>query len=136
MPTLYVLCGVPGSGKTTLSKQLAETEGLTRFSYDEMRCFNLRDLMNPTAKALQNGNSVIVDNVNNRIKGRETLLHFVKNIPCKKVLIFMDTPLEECQRRNASRQYPLPGYFIDSIHQGMQKPTLDEGWDEVKEVKP
>ena len=131
MQTLYVMCGVPASGKTTFSKQLAETYGLTRFSYDEMRCFDLRDLMKPTIKALEEGQNVIVDNVNNRISGRKQILNYVLDISCKKILIFMDTSLEECIKRNSFRQYPLPDYFINGIHHALQPPTLDEGWDEI-----
>ena len=131
MLTLYVMCGIPGSGKTILSKQLAETESLVRFSYDEMHCFDLKDLMKPAVEALQDGKSIIVDNVNNRLRGRELLLDFVKDIPCKKILIFMNTPLEECLKRNVNRQNRLPDYFIEGIHRSMQLPTINEGWDEI-----
>lgn len=131
MLTIYVMCGTPGSGKTTLSKQLAEEKKLVRFSYDEMHCFDLRGLMKPVVGALLGGKNAIVDNVNNRIKGREMLLNYVKDIPCKKILVFMNTPLDECKKRNANRQNRLPDYFIEGIHNALQIPTLDEGWDEI-----
>lgn len=34
-PTLFLLCGLPGSGKTTLARQLAETQAALRLSPDE-----------------------------------------------------------------------------------------------------
>lgn len=35
MPTLYLICGFIGSGKTTYAKQLAQDESAFRFSIDE-----------------------------------------------------------------------------------------------------
>lgn len=131
MQILYVMCGIPASGKSTFSKQFAESNELVRFSYDEMRCFDLSDLMHPTINALKEGQNVIIDNVNNRIAGRKKILNYVAGIPCKKILIFMDTSLEECVKKNSLRKYPLPEHFINGMQHAMQLPTLDEGWDEI-----
>ena len=35
MATLHLICGLPGSGKTTLAKQLETSEGAVRFCPDE-----------------------------------------------------------------------------------------------------
>ena len=34
-PTVYLLCGLPAAGKTTLAKQLEEKQGAVRFTLDE-----------------------------------------------------------------------------------------------------
>lgn len=136
MGTIHVMCGVPGSGKTTYSKQIAEEHDLIRFSFDEMRCFGLESFMRPALEALREGKSVILDTTNLRINVRAKILQAVADIPCRKVAVYMDTPLEECIRRNANRECRLPDFVIESAHRSLQPPTLDEGWDEVKEVKP
>lgn len=136
MTTLYVTCGVPGSGKTTTSKRMAEEHGLTRFSFDEMRCFRLAEFMRPALEAIQEGKSVILDSTNLRVNVRAKILQGVADIPCRKVAVYMATPLEECLHRNANRECRLPDFVIESAHRSLQPPTLDEGWDEVKEVKP
>ena len=136
MVTAYVMCGVPGSGKTTTSKKMAEEHGLERFSLDEMHCFRLESFMLPAIKALEEGKSVVLDTVNLRVNVRKKVLQALADIPCKKVVVYMDTPLEECIRRNANREAHLPEHVIQSTYRALQKPTLDEGWDEVQEVKP
>lgn len=136
MPALYVMCGVPGSGKTTRSKQMAKELGLIRFSFDEMRCFRLAEFMRPAVEAMQDGKSVILDSTNLRVNVRAKILQAVADIPCKKVVVYMNTPLEECILRNANRACRLQDFVIESAHRSLQPPTLDEGWDEVEEVKP
>lgn len=136
MVTVYVMCGVPGSGKTTTSKQMAEEHGLERFSFDEMRCFRLEEFMRPALEAIREGKSVILDSTNLRANVRAKILQAVEDIPCKKIAVYMNTPLEECIRRNANREARLQDCIIESTHRSLQPPTLDEGWDEVKEVKP
>lgn len=133
MLTLYILCGAPASGKTTLSKKMAEQEDLIRISYDEMRCRNQRELIKYMVQALKENKSTIIDSVNNCAKNREMLLDAVKDIPCKKILIVMQTTLEECIRRNRLREYPMSDGCISVLYNSIQnhQPTLDEGWDEI-----
>ena len=131
MITLYVMCGIPASGKSTKSRQLAEEHGLTRFSYDEMRCFHQRDFVIPAVNALRNGENVIMDSTNLRITGRKDILETVADIPCKKIAVYMSTPLEECLHRNTNREARLQDFMVESAYRSLQPPTLDEGWDEI-----
>ena len=43
----------------------------------------------------------------------------------------MNTPFEECVRRNALRKNPLPFSILQSFNRELEHPTLDEGWDEI-----
>lgn len=131
MADFYVMCGVPGSGKTTHSKRMAEEHGLERFSFDEMRCFRLEEFMRPALESIREGKSVILDSTNLRVNVRRKVLQAVAGIPCKKIAVYMDTPLEECIRRNANREARLQDCIIESTHRSLQPPTLDEGWDEI-----
>lgn len=62
---------------------------------------------------------------------RLELLSEIKMIDCKKILVVMTTPLEECLRRNAQRPNPLPDFVVEDIYNRYQTPTFDEGWDEI-----
>lgn len=131
MADFYVMCGVPGSGKTTHSKKMVEERGLERFSFDEMGCFRLEEFMRPALEAIREGKSVILDSTNLRVNVRKKILQAVADIPCKKIAVYMDTPLDECIRRNANRECRLQDFIIESTHRSLQPPTLDEGWDEI-----
>lgn len=131
MVTVYVMCGVPGSGKTTQSKRMAEELGLARFSFDEMRCIRQEEFLRPALAAMREGKSVILDTTNLRANVRKKLLQALEGVSCRKVVVFMDTPLEECLHRNANREAKLHERVIVSLHQSVQKPTIDEGWDEI-----
>ena len=135
MTALYVMCGVPGSGKSTFSRKLAEEQGLERFSFDEMKCFRLEEFMRPAIKAIQEGKNVILDTTNLRVNVRKKVLQYVEEIPCRKVVVYMGTSLEQCLYRNAHRETRLQDCIIESTYRSLQKPTLEEGWDEIIYVK-
>lgn len=131
MQYVYIICGIPGSGKTTLSKQLAEEYSMKRFSFDEMNCYTTRQFVSTAIVALQEGKSIIMDSTLLKKASRRIILQAISNFPCRKVCIFMNTPLDECLQRNAQREIVIPDVIIRSIHETMQVPTLEEGWDEV-----
>lgn len=128
---LLVLCGPPGSGKTTLSKQLSEQYTAIRLSFDEMYCLQHKELIPYVVKALQDEENVVVDSVYTKNVWRKLILEATKDIDCKKILIYMDTPLEECLRRNSQRPSALPDFMIRDIYNSIELPTLDEGWDDI-----
>jgi tRNA uridine 5-carbamoylmethylation protein Kti12 len=128
---IIVLCGIPGSGKTTLSKKIAEEQNAVRFSFDEMGCLQHKELIQPIIESLKSGKSVVVDALYAEKQRRTDLLSAVADIDCKKILVVMSTPLEECLRRNANREMRLPDFVVISIHQDYELPTLDEGWDKI-----
>lgn len=131
MPTLYLLCGAPGSGKTTQSNQMAEQYNAELVSFDERHCLRHTDMILPIVEALTDGKNVIADSVFTHINQRITVLDAMKDIPCRKILVYMDTPLDECLRRNANRKCRLPDFVVESFYQSFEKPTLSEGWDEI-----
>lgn len=132
---LIVFCGVPGSGKTTLSKAFAEKHNFVRHSFDELRCVCYEDLIRPTVGTLQEGKSVVVDGLFNRLASRKKILDAVSNISCEKILIIMDTPIDECLQRNANRPNPLPEFIIENVHDSFEQPSIDESWDEIMYCK-
>ena len=128
---LIVFCGAPASGKTTLSKQVAEENNANRYSFDEMHCLQHKELIPYVKQSLNDGNNTIVDSTYTLKRARTDLLEAIKDIDCRKTLIFMNTPLEECICRNNQREYPVAQHLVEAIFSTIQTPSLDEGWDEI-----
>lgn len=131
MTNLIIFCGSPASGKTTLSKQITEEQNAIRLSFDEMHLFQHKELIPYIVETLQNNQNVVADAVFSRLSHRKLILDATKSINCRRILIYMNTPLEECVRRNAQRPNPLPEFMVRDIYHTFEPPTLDEGWDEI-----
>ena len=137
---LYVLCGIPASGKTTLSKQLAEQHNAVVHSYDDMPNENTRASMDGSVKRawfqaihtdLEQGKSVVCDNLNLMIADRKELLSYMADISCEKILVVKETPLEICLQRNKEREARLPDFVIEQASEKFETPSFDEGWDDM-----
>jgi tRNA uridine 5-carbamoylmethylation protein Kti12 len=131
MINLIVLCGAPGSGKTTISKKISEEQNLIRLSMDELRFLSHSELLPLLVDLLNAKKSVVVDALYTKFKWRQEILEATKEFVCKRTLIYVDIPLDECIRRNAERENELPDFVIENIYNSIDKPTLDEGWDEI-----
>ena len=138
VPTAYVLCGVQGSGKTTIARKL-EVEDIKRFSFDELdgaETFENGALLktqmhNDAISALKTGADVVLDAAYTTISQRKEVLSDLSGADCRKVLIVMITPYAECLRRNAMRENPIPEHMIVMCKKLYRSPTLSEGWDEI-----
>lgn len=138
MQTLYILSGTPGSGKTTKAKELAETLNANLHIFDLLPGAHHPDkylavrkqMWNDISQELADGFSIVCDDVHHSIEWRKELLSNITT-PCKKVLVVMTTPLEECLERNRNREARLPDFVVIDLHSKYEVPTLNEGWDEI-----
>jgi len=141
---LYTLCGLPASGKTTLSTQLAKEHNAKLYHYDEFKKGSKPQYTKEThqrlykqiAQDLLQGYDVVLDDLHLALEWRQDLLTALQDISCKKILIVMTTPLEECVCRNSQRQGQarLPDFVIYHLNQRYQPPSLDEGWDDIQYI--
>ena len=144
--TLYILCGVPGSGKSTMSMQIAKEQNAKLYSYDEIKRDSKLTSFDDICELiyqriitdLSNGFNVVYDAPHTKIKHRVDTLEHLAGVYCTKVLIVMKTPLDECLRRNSRRQGHeyIPEPIIHDFYNSFEPPNLDEGWDEIREVRP
>ena len=141
---IIILCGIPASGKTTYSQQLANQQKVKLYCFDEYKT-KIRQLSGMTSHErmyqdiksdLLQGHDVVLDDLHTRLEWRQSLLSAIQDIPCKKILIVMTTPLEECVRRNSQRQGQarLPDFVIYHLNQRYQLPSLEEGWDDIQYI--
>lgn len=133
------MCGIPASGKSTLSTKLASKYSIKIYHFDNYpNAFHpekykdaLYQMWGDITKELQKGNDVICDNVHTTKRKRTDILNAISGIPCKKICVVLTTPLEECLKRNVNRKTRLPDFVLHDMHNKFEPPSLDEGWDEI-----
>jgi predicted kinase len=144
---LVIFSGISGSGKTTESLKYACQRQTVRLSSDELRgvigsseedqsvsgkVFQVMEWM--TDYFLKSGQSVTIDATMVDPKARAPFVKLARKHGVKVKVYVVDTPLEECQKRNAARARKVPAFVIVNQHNRLKLPTLDEV-DEVEVIK-
>lgn len=142
MNELVMLCGIPGSGKSTYAEQLKK-EGYIIHSSDDTR-EQLGDINDQSKNEevfrllhkrikddLRGGKNVVYDATNISRKRRMAFLRELQNIPCKKVCVLIATPYEICVAQNFKRERRVPVEVIWKMYKNFNLPCKEEGFDEV-----
>ena len=154
-PTLYMLVGVPGSGKSTWVQNqtdgmkdyyVASTDRLLEIyasmrgaTYDDVFKENIgyaeKAMMTHIKDAIMYGYDIIWDQTNISRKSRAKKLAMIPNT-YDKIAVFFPTPeTGELDRRLASRKgKTIPPYVLDGMVEMLEEPRMDEGFDTIKYV--
>lgn len=147
--TLHLICGLPGSGKTTLAKQLAAKKNAVRFCPDEWILPIMEDpvdgpenkrirepieqsLWKLAQELLKKGVSVILENGFWSKEERDGYLVTGKKLGAKVELYFLDTPFEALWSRVKTRnsnpnEFRLTKDQLSHYSTLFQAPTEEEG---------
>lgn len=130
MATLFMICGLPGAGKTTLAKQLEQSHSALRLCPDEWIEHILRDKTNITERdrlrdpiealqwelakrSLALGVNVILEWGFWSKEERTTYRTEAENLGAHVVLHYLEVSVDELWRRLSKRNENLPpGTFI------------------------
>ena len=136
MTTLFMLKGLPGSGKTTYAKQMVSI-GVKRVNRDELRDMVDNGVYNAAnerlirlfattlvLKSLKQGNDTVIDNTNLKPTDELEWRTLAFQVGAKFVIVAMDTTLEECIRRDALRDNPVGEDAIRSMEKLEPNPLL------------
>ena len=142
---IYVMSGLPGSGKTHYSSELGEQYGYKVYHFDEwkqkycsstMKTLEIyNNMMQSIIEDLKQDKTIVLDDLNLDKSFRLRLLQLIKDIPTQKVCIVMLTPLDKCMERDSQRIHALPPSLMHQLAMTFQLPTLDEGWDDIIFIK-
>ena len=138
--TLWILVGIPGSGKSTWAKKFAKDKNIFIVSRDEIR-FSLLEpgdeyfakekrVWNEYVKRIQfflGVGDVIADATHLNEKSREKLLAALDLTYVHVNTVYFDIPLEICLKRNEQREglAKVPPETIQSMKSGLTDPAHD-----------
>lgn len=146
MATLFLMCGLPGSGKTTLAKRLEREHAALRLTPDEWidalgldpfddakRAAIESQQWQVAARALELGLNVVLDfGVWSRSE-RDSFRARAAAVGARTVLHFLDVPREELRRRLQARHAEpsasspaIDDAQLDSYIAWLERPTAEE----------
>ena len=150
MPNLYMLVGVPGSGKSTWIKNnkhdavvLSTDNYIERYAMKTGKTYNdmFKELIDVATNemgrdleyAVKNNRDIIWDQTNLTVKSRKGKLNKIPK-DYKKVAVYFSVP-KDLRDRLASRPgKTIPEPVIISMINQLQPPTKEEGFDEIVAV--
>ena len=146
-PTLILLVGLPGAGKTTYAKKyVADNDNTMHLSSDLIRqelwgdeaiqgdnnkVFSLMHDM--TITALNHGKSVVYDATNITRKDRAFIISKCPKFAKIEAHIVW-APIETCIERDAARERTVGKDVIDRMLKRFHAPYYDEGIDEIQVI--
>jgi predicted kinase len=149
MVKLYILCGIPFSGKTTLANELVKRLSFTRIDLDEVK-FDLfgkditdeeidqsgwdkiyQEMYKKIEEALQNGKTVIHDTGNFTKYERSLISDIAKKVGVEYKTIFVYTPIPIARQRllknrETNERFDVTDKAFDETVAEMEPPGEDE----------
>ena len=144
-PTFIMMIGLPGSGKSTIAKELAEIGDAKIFSSDEYRARLLGDENDQSNNQivfdtlykdmldciLIAGQNIIFDATNITIKDRKRCLDKLGNYTINKIAYLVNTPYQICILHDRDRSRSVGVNVINKFIAKFQFPQKFEGFDQV-----
>jgi predicted kinase len=151
-PTVYLLCGFIGAGKTTFARELEARTGAVRITKDEWLIRLVGD--DPTIdgyadydhrivelsrdvafQLVEKGIDVILDEGFWAKEERALMRRRIEGMGAEAVLYYLDTPIETIRERVARRSadppkdsFRISGALLDYYLPYWQPPSEDEGY--------
>ena len=133
--TLYMMIGLPGSGKTAYTNYLpgfVHSFEITKEKHPDFTDKEIYDMMYQTTEAaLKAKADVVYDAENLTRKKRQKVLKMAKGLGAKTVAVLLLTPFGICKRRC---QRPNPEKVVDDAAKLFNLPSIPE-FDDIKVVQ-
>lgn len=148
---VFMMCGIPGSGKSTFVEKRLSDYKVCRISRDEIRFSLLKDgedyflkekqVFNKFIKAINSAlargeKNIVVDATHLTNTSRKAVLRQFKYVPKEIHAIYLDCPLDVAIERNSYRvgRAFVPVAAIKNMYSIFKKPTLKEGFSSILTV--
>lgn len=141
-PTLIMLIGLPGSGKSTFAQKFkdafkihsSDSLRLELYGSESNNDYNnalFEELHRRILRDLKDGNNVVYDATNLSKKRRRAFLKNL-NIPCTKICFVIAEDFKTCVEQNDSRERIVPHEVIERMRRNYNPPWYEEGWDDIR----
>ena len=138
LPNVFILVGYPASGKSTRAKEVPGTvlssDTIREELYgNEETQGNPKEVFDTLYQRMETllaiGQSIIVDATNINRWERKRAIDLAKKWNARNIVcINIDTPIEECKKRNQARERKVPDFVYDRMSQKFESPSYDEGF--------
>lgn len=142
-PKFIMLVGLPGSGKSTYAKRIADSNtkyfssdatrkelyGDESCQQDHNKVFSI--MHGRTLDALRNGFDVIYDATNITRKSRRSILDLIPPYVDKECIVVW-APIKTCIERDKSRERTVGSVVIDKMLRRFEAPFYDEGFNSIR----
>ncbi|MDD2430935.1 MAG: ATP-binding protein [Firmicutes bacterium] len=147
--TLYLLCGLPASGKTSLCK-LRQGRVITADIIRKGIVGNLGDSAHDqfvwdiacrAAGYFLQFSDVYYDATNSTRLRRQPFIEKAKTLEKDVVCVWVNTSLDVCIKQNQKRassslETPLPNWVIENVASVFEPPSIDEGFLKIEKWLP
>lgn len=145
MNKLFMMIGLPASGKSSLAEQIAKSEDAEIVSSDNIRKELYGDeniqgdnnkvfriLQERIINGLKNNRNMIYDATNISYKTRMAFLQRLNKLEVEKIAVMVATPYEDCLIRNSQRERKVPEEVIKNMYFNFYIPQYYEGFDDIQ----
>jgi predicted kinase len=145
-PTVFIMCGPAGCGKTTVAHSIAATYDAEIFSSDDMReqLYGdssiqgdadevFRNLYAAARISVSTGKNVVIDSTSLGRKVRKRCMRNFDGVDF--VAVVVTASLETALRQNENRKRKVPRYIIERQFKQFNPPTEDEGFVKILEYR-
>ena len=125
MPILYILCGLPLSGKSLLSREIEKTTSIKRVGFDdEWNILKqsdenityevaLKEIENILVTKLKDNHSVVYDSVNLSNEHRNKLKKLAEEAGAQAIVIYLKTSVKEIYKRRRQSLIDKSHHYLD-----------------------
>ena len=148
--TLYIMCGLPFSGKAICAKKITEKYKLTYISQDdtlfsqgfsfennrELTKYELKVLFETIyiriSESLKKGNSVMYDAANKSKVGRNKLRKLASKAGANFQIVYLDTPISLIYKRwkrnrKTNKRFDVTEYQLKKTLEKFESPDFESG---------
>jgi len=135
---IVLMCGFPGSGKSTFAKRVFETQGFVWINRDTLQ--SMDKCMEVARMSLARRESVVIDNTNPSKQARAPFIEIGKKFKARIRCFRMGVGRDLAEHNNAVRgiitkgETLIPQMAFSKFEMEFEKPTREEGFDEVVEA--